>query len=219
MKISEATLSGALIIEPDDFEDSRGFLFESWKNNGYSGLGLKAEIVQDNISYSRKGMLRGLHFQNPQAQAKLVTVLQGEVLDVIVDLRCDSPTFGKWEGVVLSGKNKRQLYIPEGFAHGFEVTGDDALFFYKSSAFCSRENEKTLLWEDSDLAITWPIDPPSLSVKDAHGRSLKEFARKELFDVPLPISHQELQRRRMSRLVECPRALAFCRHTVGKIVE
>ncbi len=181
MEIKASTLFGAYIITPDIFIDNRGFFIELWQSEKYEKLGLLQDFVQDNLSYSTKGTLRGLHFQNPTPQGKLVTVLQGEVFDVMVDLRTNSPTFGKWEGVILSEENKKQIYVPEGFAHGFVVTSETALFYYKCTEFYQPKNEKTLLWNDSDVGIEWPVKAPTVSIKDERGLRLKEFGAENLF--------------------------------------
>lgn len=175
MKVIETTLSGALIIEPDVFGDARGYFQESWNRPRYAAAGLDVDFVQDNLSFSRRGTLRGLHFQNPNAQGKLVSVLCGEVYDVAVDIRLGSPTFGEWFGVVLSGDNKRQFYVPPGFAHGFCVTSDTALFAYKCTQTYDPSAEGSILWNDPDLGIHWPIADPLISSKDAKALRLKDL--------------------------------------------
>ena len=172
-------IPGMLIFEPDVFGDARGFFLETYNEARYREHGLPA-FVQDNLSYSERGVLRGLHFQHPNAQGKLVSVLQGEVFDVAVDVRVGSPTFGRWTGVYLSGENKRQLYVPEGFAHGFVVTGDAALFQYKCTAYYSPKTEHSLLWNDPDIGIEWPVDKPSLSAKDRAALPLSEIPAERL---------------------------------------
>ncbi|HEV8718677.1 MAG TPA: dTDP-4-dehydrorhamnose 3,5-epimerase [Candidatus Binatia bacterium] len=167
MKVSDTALPGVMIVEPRVFEDTRGLFLETWQQARYRAVGLPTDFVQDNLSRSAWGVLRGLHFQNPHAQGKLVYVLQGEVFDVAVDIRVGSPTFGQWVGVVLSGNNRHQLYIPEGFAHGFCVTSESALVAYKCTDFYASEAEGGVLWNDPDLAINWPIRTPLLSAKDA----------------------------------------------------
>ena len=167
VKVSETPLPGVLIIEPRVFDDARGFFMETWHQANYQAAGLPAHFVQDNLSYSARGILRGLHFQHPHAQGKLLSVLQGEVFDVAVDIRLGSPTFGQWVGVVLSGSNRRQLYIPEGFAHGFCVTSETALLTYKCTDFYAPQAEGGLLWNDPDIGIEWPTRTPFLSAKDA----------------------------------------------------
>lgn len=167
MKVIETRLPGVLIIEPKVFSDARGFFMETWQQERYRECGLPARFVQDNLSFSTQGVLRGLHFQNPNAQGKLVYVLQGEVFDVAVDIRAGSPTFGQWVGVTLSSDNKRQLYIPEGFAHGFCVLSDNALFAYKCTDFYNPRAEAGIIWNDPDIGIDWPVKEPILSQKDS----------------------------------------------------
>ncbi len=180
MKITETDLPGAVIVEPNVFGDARGFFMESWNRARYEELGLPAQFVQDNLSYSSRGVLRGLHFQNPHPQGKLVSVLKGEVFDVAVDIRAGSPTFGRWVGVTLSAENKRQFYVPEGFAHGFVVTSDVALFSYKCTAYYHPEAEHSVLWNDPDLGIDWPVEAPVLSAKDGSASRLAEIPGGEL---------------------------------------
>jgi dTDP-4-dehydrorhamnose 3,5-epimerase len=180
MNLIETSLPGVVIIEPKVFGDERGFFLETWNQDRYRAAGLPAAFVQDNLSLSRRGVLRGLHFQNPNAQGKLVYVLQGEVFDVAVDIRLGSPTFGKVEGVTLSAENKRQLYIPPGFAHGFCVTSETALFAYKCTDLYNPQSEGSVLWNDPDLGIAWPIATPELSAKDRDGVRLAEFPRDRL---------------------------------------
>ena len=182
MKVINGGLAGLLLIEPKVFGDSRGFFMESWHQGRYREAGLTTEFVQDNVSFSRRGALRGLHFQNPTPQGKLVSVLQGEVFDVAVDLRRSSRTFGKWEGLTLSGENKRQFYVPPGFAHGFLVLSETALFHYKCTALYSPGNEVTLRWDDPDLGIQWPLQNPVVSEKDAKGLRLKDIPKDKLFE-------------------------------------
>ncbi|MCX6135503.1 MAG: dTDP-4-dehydrorhamnose 3,5-epimerase [Ignavibacteriales bacterium] len=181
MNIVETELSGVLAIEVDRHGDSRGSFVESWHKEKYARLGVSVDFVQDNISYSRKGVLRGLHYQNPSPQGKLVYVLQGEVFDVAVDIRVGSPSFGKWFGMTLSFENNKQLYIPEGFAHGFVVTSDEATVAYKCTGFYKKECEKTIRWDDPDIGIVWPAGNPILSDKDLAGLSLKDMDARDLF--------------------------------------
>jgi dTDP-4-dehydrorhamnose 3,5-epimerase len=181
MNIRNTELSGIVLIEPDVFRDSRGSFTEIWSSGRFNAKGIHDTFVQDNVSWSAKRVLRGLHFQNPNSQGKLVSVLFGEVFDVGVDLRIDSPTFGKWHGEILSAENMRQLYIPPGFAHGFVVLSEQTIFHYKCSAPYTKDSEKTLLWNDPDIGIIWPIDNPIISEKDRMGRTLKQFSREELF--------------------------------------
>lgn len=167
MPFIETGFTGLKIFEPKVFADSRGYFFESFNKNTFQEAGIDAEFVQDNESRSQRGVLRGLHYQlNPMAQAKLVRVVEGEVLDVVVDIRTGSPTFGKHYAVALSAENKKQLYIPHGFAHGFVVLSDTCIFQYKCDNFYSKENEGGILYSDSDLGIDWGIDPADALVSD-----------------------------------------------------
>jgi dTDP-4-dehydrorhamnose 3,5-epimerase len=175
MKVLETSLPGVLTIEPDVFGDERGFFMETWNGRRYEEAGLPGRFVQDNLSYSARGVLRGLHFQNPRPQGKLVSVLRGEVFDVAVDIRVGSPTFGEWTGVTLSGENKRQFYVPPDFAHGFLVTGEDALFFYKCTEFYSPSSEGVVLWKDPDIGIEWPAGAPKVSERDGKAPPLREM--------------------------------------------
>jgi dTDP-4-dehydrorhamnose 3,5-epimerase len=175
MKVTETSLPGVLIIEPRVFPDGRGFFFETYNRERYSRHGMNNEFVQDNLSYSIKDTLRGLHYQLPHSQAKLVQVLSGEVFDVAVDIRTGSPSFGQWVGVWLSSDNKQQLYIPKGFAHGFCVLSDMALFSYKCDDFYAPDCEEGILWSDPDLGIDWPVKTPLLSDKDRKYPALKDF--------------------------------------------
>lgn len=171
MKVTTTAIEGVLIIEPKVFGDERGFFFESFNQRAFNeAVGHAVDFVQDNHSRSAKGVLRGLHFQRPpHAQGKLVRVTQGSVFDVAADTRPDSPTFGRWVGVELSGANHRQMWIPAGLAHGFLVTSDSADFLYKTTDYYRPESEGSVRWDDPDLAIAWPLDgiTPSLSAKDA----------------------------------------------------
>lgn len=175
MKAEGTTLPGLLLITPDVFGDSRGCFFETWNRQRYAAAGLDAQFVQDNVSLSRRGILRGLHFQNPQGQGKLVQALQGEVFDVAVDIRRGSPTFGRWYGCTLSDQNRLQLYVPAGFAHGFCVTSETALFAYKCTDFYNPQTEFSLRWDDPGIGIDWPVREPELSGKDAAGWLLADF--------------------------------------------
>ncbi len=180
MKITETHLPGVLLIEPEVYGDARGFFMESWNLKRYFEAGIKANFVQDNLSLSRQGILRGLHYQWPKPQGKLIQVLRGAVFDVAVDLRRGSPTFGHWVAYELSAANHRQLYIPEGFAHGFCVLSEEALFAYKCTDFYSPETEYSLRWDDPDLGITWPVTEPRLSDKDRNGYFLKDLPKEAL---------------------------------------
>lgn len=180
MIIESTPLPGLLKIQPDVFGDARGFFKETWNLRRYTEAGLDRHFVQDNLSYSRRGILRGLHFQNPRPQGKLVYVLEGEVFDVAVDVRTDSPTFGQWYGATLSSENHLQLFVPEGFAHGFCVTSEFALFAYKCTDFYNPAAEFSLQWNDPAIGIEWPIEDPELSAKDREGIPLSAFSRESL---------------------------------------
>jgi dTDP-4-dehydrorhamnose 3,5-epimerase len=170
MKVIPTAIPEVKLIEPNVFGDERGFFFESWNARVFGAIGITATFVQDNHSRSARNVLRGLHYQIKQPQGKLVRVIAGEVFDVVVDLRRSSPTFGKWAGESLSAENKRMLWIPPCFAHGFVVTSDYAEFIYKSTDYWAPEHERTLAWDDPTLAIDWPITgEPALSQKDARG--------------------------------------------------
>ena len=173
--VTPAVLPGVLILEPKVFGDARGFFFESFNAREFAQCtGLDVQFVQDNHSKSAKGVLRGLHYQLQQAQGKLVRVVRGAVFDVAVDLRQSSSTFGKWVGEVLSSNNKKQLWIPEGFAHGFLTLSDTAEFLYKTTDFYSPEHEQSILWDDETIRIDWPLEDVSLSSKDNAALSFKE---------------------------------------------
>lgn len=172
MKVINTTIPDVKIIEPQVFGDDRGFFMETWSQQKFDELvaGKPTQFVQDNHSKSKKGILRGLHYQTEQTQGKLVRVISGEVFDVAVDMRKGSPTFGQWVGVYLSAENKRQLWVPEGFAHGFYVTSEEAEFVYKCTNYYHPQSEVSVLWNDETLAIEWPLDEaPALSAKDASG--------------------------------------------------
>ncbi len=173
-------LPGVLIVEPVRFADSRGVFFESWNMRRYAASGIPEKFVQDNVSQSARGVLRGLHFQNPQAQGKLVSVLCGEVYDVVVDIRRGSPTFGQWTAVTLDAESGKQLYVPEGFAHGFCVTSNSAVFTYKCTDFYAADCEHTIRWDDPQLNIGWPVGDPLLSDKDRDASCLKDLAAETL---------------------------------------
>lgn len=176
MTILDTTLPGVLIIEPDVFGDSRGFFMENYHKERYGAAGIDAEFVQDNTSFSTKGTLRGLHFQYPHSQAKLVQVFMGEVFDVAVDIRKGSPAFSQWFGTTLSSDNKQQLFIPEGFAHGFCVLSETALFTYKCTDFYTPADERGILWSDPNIGIEWPINDPLLSDKDEKYPPFKDLS-------------------------------------------
>ena len=178
MKVTETKIPGLLIIEPRVFGDERGFFFESFNEQAFNAAtGNSLAFVQDNHSKSAKGVLRGLHYQlPPKAQGKLVRVVQGEVFDVAVDIRKDSPTFGQWVGEILSADNKKQLWIPPGFAHGFLTLSDTAEFLYKTTDYWSPEHERAILWDDPTLMIDWPLNGlvPQLAAKDAAAQLFKQ---------------------------------------------
>lgn len=180
MKTIKTALEGVLIIEPKVFTDHRGCFLETWNRQLYAQAGVDVDFVQDNISVSRKGVLRGLHFQHPNGQGKLVQVLQGEVFDVAVDIRLKSPTFGTVVTCVLSDANRRQFFVPAGFAHGFCVLSDTAIFSYKCTDFYNRQAEGGVLWNDPDLRIDWPLKEPLLSEKDLILPRLKDIATVKL---------------------------------------
>lgn len=170
MQVREASLPGLLILEPRVFKDDRGFFLEGYNEKTFAEAGMRERFVQDNHSYSARNVIRGLHYQIKQAQGKLVRVISGEILDVTVDIRRNSRTLGKWEAVVLSGENKRMLWIPAGFAHGFRVISDGAHVLYKTTAFYSPEHERTIAWNDPGLGINWQLDgEPIVSAKDSAG--------------------------------------------------
>ena len=176
MEIIKTSIEGLLIIKPDVFKDDRGYFFETYNQERFAKAGLTMDFVQDNESKSSKGVLRGLHFQKPPyAQGKLVRVTKGAVMDIAVDLRKDSPTYGKWESVVLTEENKLQFWIPEGFAHGFVTLEDDTIFAYKCTNVYNKESEGSLLWNDPDINIEWNIENPILSEKDKVSPLFKNF--------------------------------------------
>ncbi|MCX8144834.1 MAG: dTDP-4-dehydrorhamnose 3,5-epimerase [Azovibrio sp.] len=175
MQATALDLAGLILLEPQVFGDARGFFFESYNRRAFrAATGLDVDFVQDNHSKSAKGVLRGLHYQVRQAQGKLVRVVQGEVFDVVVDLRRASPTFGRWQGLVLSAANKRQLWIPPGFAHGFLTLSDTAEFLYKTTDYYAPEYERCLAWNDPQVGIRWPLEgAPLLSAKDQQAPGLE----------------------------------------------
>jgi dTDP-4-dehydrorhamnose 3,5-epimerase len=176
MKVTPLSIPDVLLLEPEVFGDDRGFFFESFNQNKFEeAIGKKVNFVQDNHSKSSKNILRGLHYQlPPKAQGKLIRVTQGKVFDVVVDLRKSSPTFGKWISEILSADNKNQIWIPEGFAHGFVALSDTAEFLYKTTNFYSKEHERAIRWNDETIGIQWPINNVSLSSKDELASSFKE---------------------------------------------
>ena len=176
MKIAATNLPEIFVLEPAVHGDERGFFFESFNQKRFEeAIGRKTQFVQDNHSRSVKGVLRGLHYQIRQPQGKLIRALQGEIFDVAVDLRRHSATFGKWSGTVLSAENKKQMWVPEGFAHGFVVTSETAEILYKVTDYYAPQHERSLLWNDAAIAIAWPLDgTPILSVKDRVGAPLAQ---------------------------------------------
>lgn len=182
MIVRETELEGVLLVKPDVYPDERGRFLEIWSEVTYSRYGMPRRFVQDNVSYSEHGVLRGLHFQNPSAQGKLITVFDGEIFDVAVNLRQGSSEFGRWVGQTLSAENAFQMYVPEGFAHGFVVTGKYALVGYKCTAGYNPDAEHSIRWDDPDIGIDWPVDDPVLSRKDAGAPLLADFPGEILFD-------------------------------------
>jgi len=184
VKVMETGLAGLVIIEPQVHGDDRGYFKELWKQSSFTAAGLPANFVQSNVSRSAAGVIRGLHYQYPNPQGKLVSVLEGRVFDVAVDIRADSPTYRQWVGVELSGSNHRQLFVPEGFAHGFCVLGESAVMNY----FCTCEFDPlcdaAIAWNDPDIAIEWPIKPASLSARDSAAPRLRDIAPEDLPRMP-----------------------------------
>jgi dTDP-4-dehydrorhamnose 3,5-epimerase len=180
LKVIETGLEGVVIIEPQVHGDDRGFFKETWKASSYAQHGLPVAFSQSNVSRSVKGVLRGLHYQYRQPQGKLVSVLEGRIFDVAVDIRPQSPAFGQWAGVELSAKNHRQLYIPAGFAHGFIVLSDEALFHYHCTAEFAAEYELAIAWNDPDIAVKWPCEPSAISSRDRVAPLLRDVAKEHL---------------------------------------
>lgn len=180
MEFHNGPLEGILILEPEVFSDGRGHFMETYHRERYERAGIAVAFVQDNVSFSVQGTLRGLHYQHPRGQAKLVHVVMGEIFDVAVDIRWGSPNFGKWTGIILSEKNRRQAFIPEGFAHGFCVTSEKAVVTYKCSDFYTPDCEGGILWSDPDLGIVWPVREPILSPKDRANPLLREVPAERL---------------------------------------
>ena len=174
MKIIETNLPGCVVIEPAVHGDARGFFYESFHAEKYKNTGLDLRFVQSNVSRSAHGVLRGLHYQWPNPQGKLVNVLEGEVYDVAVDIRHGSPTFGRWAAAILSAENKRHFWIPEGFAHGFAVLSENATFCYQCTALYDRAADAGVRWNDGDIAVDWPISAPQLSEKDQQTPFLRD---------------------------------------------
>lgn len=176
LKTIPTNLPDIILVEPEIFYDNRGFFMETFHQMKYKEIGINNSFVQDNLSHSRKGVLRGLHYQLKYPQAKLVYVLSGEIFDVVVDIRRGSPTFGKWEGVSLSAENRRQIYIPEGFAHGFCVLSDTADVVYKCTNFYMPGDDFGILWSDHEINIDWPVKNPILSEKDGKNPTLSNIS-------------------------------------------
>jgi dTDP-4-dehydrorhamnose 3,5-epimerase len=181
MLTTPTTLAGVYIVHPAIFPDERGFFAETWRRERYEEAGITGTFVQDNVSRSSRGVVRGLHFQSPSAQGKLVTALSGAIFDVAVDLRRDSSTFGQFFGVELSGESLRQLWIPEGFAHGFQALTEGAVVSYKCTAAYAPEHERSLRWNDPEVGIRWPIESATLSEKDAIAPLLSDMEDGWLF--------------------------------------
>lgn len=185
MKVVETDLPGCLVIEPKVYGDERGTFYETWNKDAFAGLDLNLEFKQANVSTSTHGVLRGLHYQWPKPQGKLVNVLEGEVYDVAVDIRQDSPTFKRWAAVILSGENKRQFWIPPGFAHGFVALSERVVFNYLCTETYDPECDAGLRWDDAELAIDWPVSKPVLSNKDAKAPFLCDISLDKLPRVDL----------------------------------
>ena len=180
MNIITTSIEGVLVIEPIVFMDNRGFFMETYNRNRYINAGINTLFVQDNLSYSVRGTVRGLHYQIRRPQAKLIQVITGEIFDVAVDIRPGSPTFGKWTGVHLSDRNRSQLFIPEGFAHGFCVLSETAHFLYKCSHFFAPDDEGGIIWSDPHIGIDWPVEDPIVSEKDKQLQCLAELNPNQL---------------------------------------
>ena len=180
MNVIQTELPGVLILEPQVFGDQRGYFLETWSSARYADAGIPGPFVQDNVAFSRKGILRGLHFQHPRSQGKLAQVLWGEVIDVAVDVRVGSPAFGRWVSERLSESNHRQMYIPPGFAHGYCVVSETALFSYKCTDFYNPATEMGIIWNDPELNIDWSITAPAVSPKDAGYPKLIDIPRDKL---------------------------------------
>lgn len=180
MIVEDVGLPGVKLFSPRIFKDLRGRFFETWRRSSYEEAGVPGDFVQDNISVSVRDTIRGLHFQFPLAQGKLVSAPFGRIYDVAVDVRRDSPNFGRWVGVELSDENGRQLWVPPGFAHGFAVMSDSAMLLYKCTKYYAPEHEHVIRWDDPTLCITWPVSDPQLSPKDAAGKLLSEMDQAHL---------------------------------------
>ena len=182
MKFTPLEIPEVILVEPDVYGDARGYFQETFNAAKYAAHGITGPFVQDNFSFSRRGVLRGLHYQRRQPQGKLVFVARGEVFDVAVDLRRSSPTFGRWVGRLLNDRNHHQMWVPPGFAHGFCVLSEEVEFLYKCTQLYDPADDRGLAWNDPDLGIAWPITGPSLSVKDTRLPVLREVAPEALFD-------------------------------------
>ena len=182
MEVTATELPGVLLVQPRVLGDPRGFFFEMYREGAYEVAGIHGPFVQDNVSRSRRGVLRGLHFQQPKAQGKLVQVLEGEIFDVAVDIRRGSPTFGRWVGRTLSSASMQQLFVPAGFAHGFLVTADSALVMYKCTEYYSATDECAVRWDDPTIGIEWPAVEKTLSSKDAEASLLADLHHSRLPD-------------------------------------
>lgn len=180
MIVTAAALEGVLVIQPAVYGDERGFFMESWKASSYARAGVPGPMVQSNYSRSSRGVLRGLHYQHPRAQGKLVSVVEGSIFDVAVDIRIGSAGFGHWTGMELSAANHKQLYIPAGFAHGFCVLSDVALVHYLCTEEFAPQHDASVAWNDPDIAVEWPIEPASVSGKDAAAPLLRDIPRARL---------------------------------------
>ncbi len=181
MKVIELELPGLLLLETDRFGDNRGWFSETWQQDRYAAVGLPGTYVQDNVASSSKGVLRGLHAQEPYPQGKLVQVYRGRVFDVVVDLRVGSPAFGRWQGIILDGEKSQQFYVPPGFAHGYYVLSEEALFGYKCTDLYHPETQFSVRWNDPEIGIEWPLDgAPVLSEKDENARLFSELDKSGL---------------------------------------
>jgi dTDP-4-dehydrorhamnose 3,5-epimerase len=180
VRVTPTALPGVVVVQPRAFGDERGWFLEGFRADRYAALGIPGPWVQDNVSRSARGVLRGLHFQHPNAQGKLVQVLEGEVFDVAVDVRLGSPTFGRWTGATLSSRDHAQLWIPAGFAHGFVVTSEWAVFAYKCTDYYYPESERVVRWDDPAIGIEWPVNDPMLSPRDREAPRLVDLAHDHL---------------------------------------
>jgi dTDP-4-dehydrorhamnose 3,5-epimerase len=208
MKVHPTRLSGTLLLEPKVYGDSRGFFLESWNDRVFRELGIQETFVQDNHSFSYRGTLRGLHYQLPRPQGKLVWVIEGEVYDVLVDMRNFSPTFGQWESFYINAENKFRVWVPPGFAHGFYVTSERAQFCYKCTEWYAPEYEKVLAWNAPELAIEWPLpseEKPLISQKDSQGLSFSEASPYSQLTEPPSVAHLAKEFRARKILASLPK--------------